>query len=226
MNRYIKGLFVGAVAVFFIAADEPRPMGLLGIDISAHQGRIEFSKLEVQDKHTGEWVKPHFIYIRASNGSSKQDNYFTYNWSESKTHNFKRGAYHFFQPRYSGADQARLFISTVGVDHGELPPVLDIEWMPDYITPNTLRAELHKWLNTVKTEYGTQPIIYTNASYYEDYLKGHFPGYKFWIAHYSATPRLDQHASFWQYSDRGLARGISENLVDVNYALTEFFKSL
>jgi lysozyme len=226
MNGLAKWGLLAVLGLALTASSNPQPAGLWGIDISAHQGVVEFEKLEVQDKLTGDWVRPHFIYIRATNGAGKLDDYFNRNWTESKTHGFKRGAYHFYQPRHDPRDQADLFIKTLGSTAGDLPPVLDIEWMPSYTTPERLRPDLHVWLNKVKGQYGVQPIIYTNVSYYQDYLKGHFPGYKFWIAHYSTTPRLDQHAHFWQFSDKGIARGITQNVVDLNYAVTEFFQSL
>jgi lysozyme len=207
MRIVAKWGLLAVLGLALTASSNPQPAGLLGIDISAHQGVVQFEKLEVQDKLTGEWVRPHFIYIRATNGAGRLDDYFN-------------------QPRHDPRDQAELFVKTLGSTAGELPPVLDIEWMPSYTTPERLRADLHVWLNKVKGHYGVQPVIYTNVSYYQDYLKGYFPGYKFWIAHYSSTPRLDQHAHFWQFSDKGVARGITQNVVDLNYAVTEFFQSL
>lgn len=78
----------------------------IGVDISSYQGNVDMEKLKEQN------IK--FVYIKATEGSSHQDEMFAANWDNAKKAGIHNGAYHFFSYDSPGSDQAENFIKTVG----------------------------------------------------------------------------------------------------------------
>lgn len=191
----------------------PRQYQVHGIDISHHQQDIDWEDLSSMNING---ISFQFVYIKATEGDSHRDRLFATNWQSAKEYGLIRGAYHFYQPDIKSDFQADHFISTVQLETGDLPPVLDIEITGSYSVEN-LRKGLKNWLRIVEAHYKIKPIIYTNLNYYRKYLAGHFSEYKFWIAQYerSETNLPDHKWYFWQYSNQGKANGIA-GLVDFN----------
>jgi lysozyme len=75
-----------------------------------------------------------------------------------------------------------------------------------------------KWLKTVEKATGKRPLIYTNFTFYEKYLAGHFENYPLWIADYrgdKAGYSKYRQWKFWQHTDQGFVDGIPAK-VDIN----------
>ncbi|UKJ09098.1 glycoside hydrolase family 25 protein [Solitalea lacus] len=192
----------------------PKRFKVHGIDVSKYQSRIDWESVK---KMEDEGVKIDFVFIKATEGQFTIDSYFQRNWRQCKNAGLMRGAYHYFKPRKSGKWQALLFLQTVNFESGDLPPVLDIE-ETGRLSPEDLRANLKEWLDIVEKKVGEKPIIYTGSKFYEDYLKGYFDEYPYWIAHYyqsSLKLEDDTRWSFWQHSDIGKVNGIRHK-VDFN----------
>uniref|UniRef100_UPI0035BC3389 GH25 family lysozyme n=1 Tax=Mucilaginibacter sp. TaxID=1882438 RepID=UPI0035BC3389 len=103
------------------------------------------------------------------------------------------------------------------MESGDLPAVADIERL-DGTSPEDMRKELRAFLKTVQNKTHVKPIIYTNISFYKDYLAGYFDGYPLWIAHYYQSElKTGGHLSwqFWQHSDRAKVSGVN-HVVDFN----------
>jgi lysozyme len=159
-----------------------------------------------------------FAFIKASEGRTVADNYFKKNWEAAKDAGLIRGAYHFYRPHLTAAEQASLFFRMVPkLEKGDLAPVLDIE-MRGSCHPSRLKRNLKQWLVMVEKHYGMIPILYTNYGFYKHYLTGkEFKKYPLWIAHYK-TPDINYKVNewhFWQHSDRGRVNGI-RGTVDLN----------
>lgn len=157
-----------------------------------------------------------FAFMKATEGNGNSDSYFKRNWRKSKQAGLVRGAYHFFIASKDGRKQAENFIDRVKLEAGDLPPVLDVE--QTFRTPATkLRKEVQTWLDVVGLYYGVTPIIYTNADFYERYLRGYFDNYPLWVAHYfqPEQPRISRDWAFWQHSEQGKVDGILSR-VDFN----------
>lgn len=185
-----------------------------GIDVSRYQGKIDWEKVAAMES---DGIRISFAYIKASEGMLLVDRYFKRNWRESREHGIRRGAYHYFKPHVNGKVQARLFLRTVKHEEGDLPPVVDIE-ETGRLSPGQLRDRLGDYIKVIEENIGVKPIIYTGLSFYNDYLKGHFDQYPYWIAHYyRSRPRLhnDLKWEFWQHSDKGRVDGIRHE-VDFN----------
>jgi lysozyme len=180
-----------------------------GIDISRYQGKLNWTKV------TEEGID--FAYVKATEGLEKQDTMFRRNWSEMQRVNIKRGAYHFFRPTLSPWTQAQNFISTVDLETGDLPPVLDVE-VVDGVSKAVLVSRMKSWLNIIELRYNTRPIIYTNLKFYYNYIVGNFDDYPLWIAKYGDIKPNIVNANqfkFWQYGNKGKLSGVN-GFIDLN----------
>ncbi|MCC2545640.1 glycoside hydrolase family 25 protein [Hymenobacter sp. BT175] len=179
-----------------------------GIDVSSYQGKIDWPEVA---RH-----QVRFAFIKATEGVTLRDSRFARNWREARKASVMRGAYHFFQPNYDGREQANLFVRTVPLAAGDLPPVLDVE-APEFHDVSVMRRGIATWLTLVERHYGVRPILYSNYSFYQRYLAGHFDDYPLWLAHYEVdSPELPKDKwIIWQHSDEAHVPGI-RGAVDFN----------
>ena len=184
----------------------------VGIDVSEYQGKISWSYVDTIEKKN----KKHFGCIRATAGNDAVDRRFKRNWEGAKKNKMIRGAYHYYRPNENSLEQAELFIKTVRLQKGDLPPVLDIEKLPKNQSMTNLKKGLRRWLQAIENHYKVKPIIYTGEKYYDDFLKEEFSDYLFWIANYNFyREEIQDDWLFWQFTERAAVPGIEGN-VDVN----------
>ncbi|RYG17293.1 MAG: glycoside hydrolase family 25 protein [Chitinophagaceae bacterium] len=191
----------------------PKKYSIHGIDVSYYQGKIDWQKVKAMNE---DGVKVSFAFIKATEGVLGVDPYFQRNWREAPKQGIKVGAYHFFRPKKSGKWQANLFLQTISVEKGDLPPVVDIEHL-DGVSPEKMRTELNAFVIHVEERTKVKPIIYSGLKFYKDHLAKYYPGYSFWVAHYH-QPKLklaDNAWKFWQHSDKARINGI-KHVVDFN----------
>lgn len=197
----------------FEKAFENFPDGILGIDISEYQGKINFSKLQFQLQN-----RPiEFVVIRATMGSDGLDRRFKQNWEAAKKQTFLRGAYHYYRPNENSTKQAENFIRRVQLQSGDLIPVLDIEKHSTIQSRDRLRQGIKNWLNLVEVHYGVKPMIYTGDRFFWEVLHGQgFDEYPIWVANYNSIEEPEtENWVIWQFSEKGSLEGIGEH-VDLN----------
>jgi len=184
----------------------------IGLDVSEYQGEIDWSSVEnIEDDYPIE-----FVFIRATAGNDREDEQFEENWLGAKKRKMIRGAYHYYRPNENSLEQAKLFIKTVRLRKGDLPPVLDIEKLPKGQSLDSLKIGLRRWLIAVEAHYKVKPIIYTGEKYYDDFLKEEFSDYLFWIANYNFyREKIGADWLFWQFTEKASVSGIKGN-VDIN----------
>ncbi|RUY87640.1 GH25 family lysozyme, partial [Mesorhizobium sp. M7A.F.Ca.CA.003.01.2.1] len=149
--------FVAAGGYIYFKAFSPDrdKYPLRGIDVSHHQGRIDWPRVAADDVA--------FAVIKATEGGDHVDDAFAKNLEEARAAGLAVGAYHFFTFCRPGADQAKNFISVVPHDQPLLPPVVDIEFggnCPQRPTPEQLNAELAAFLAPVEATFGKPAIVY------------------------------------------------------------------
>ena len=190
----------------------PNGYSVYGIDISHHQGKINWEKFKEENPKE---LPIKFVYMKACEGSDHKDTRFDINWKQAKENNFTRGAYHYFSPYSTGLAQAEMFIKTVKLESGDLPPMIDVEEKPENRT--AFMQELKIFITKIEDHYGIKPIIYSGKKYKKRYLDDKFfDRYPTWIAHYYVDSlEVDQNWTLWQCSDRGKLPGINKN-VDIN----------
>jgi lysozyme len=163
-------------------------------------------------------IKVSFAFIKATEGITRQDDRFRFNWEQSNINGVIRGAYHFYYPSRDAAKQAKNFIKIVKLVKGDLPPVVDIE-MENGRSAAKIREGLKIFLKQLENHYKVKPIIYTNINFYNTYLAGCFDEYPLWIAGYFDHDRFYNEFEapwiLWQHSEKGQVDGIKGN-VDFN----------
>ncbi|MCD9575293.1 glycoside hydrolase family 25 protein [Flavobacterium soyae] len=185
---------------------------VVGIDVSEFQGKVDWDEVEILD----EKYPVQFVFIRATAGNDRVDGQFKKNWEGAKENKIIRGAYHYYRPNENSIEQANLFIKTVKLQKGDLPPVLDIEKLPKNQSLDSLKKGLKRWLTKVEKHYQVRPIIYSGERYYSDFLKEEFGEYLFWIANYNFyREKIEDDWLFWQFTEKASLPGI-EHRVDVN----------
>jgi len=183
-----------------------------GIDISHHQGTIEWDKIKKQ--------KVHFVYMKASEGGDYRDPEFGRNWKESASAGLARGAYHFFSFCKPGGEQAKNFLAAVPVDDNALPPVIDLEFggnCKNRPEKEVIVRELLYFMGKIEEARGIAPIIYATNDSYDEYLTGLISNKNIWIRDILKRPGLPdgRRWTFWQYANNGRIDGITGR-VDLN----------
>ena len=185
---------------------------VFGIDVSHYQAKIDWGAVKEADAD----FPIGFVYIRATAGKDGMDMQYKNNWRGAKGNGFLRGAYHYYRPDENSLQQADNFIKNVKLSAGDLPPVLDIEKIPNGQSLDSLKRGLKRWLDKVERHYGVKPIVYSGESFYTDFLKKEFTGYELWIANYSFfEDKIRKEWLFWQFTDKATIKGIDAD-VDVN----------
>ena len=184
----------------------------IGLDVSEYQEKISWSYVDTLEQK----YPLDFVFIRATVGKDRVDRQFKRNWLGAKDNKMIRGAYHYYRPNENSIEQAELFIKTVTLRKGDLPPVLDIERLPKNQSIDSLKVGLKRWLQKVESHYKVRPIIYTGEQYYNDFLKEEFSAYLFWIANYNFyRESIEEDWLFWQFTEKATVPGIKTS-VDIN----------
>jgi lysozyme len=185
-----------------------------GIDVSHHQGAIDWSALPAQGVD--------FAYIKASEGGDHRDTRFARNWRASRAGGVRRGAYHFFTLCRPGADQAANFIAAVPVEPDALPPAVDLEYMGNCAagrpTVEAFHAELAAFLAAVEAHYGKPALLYLTQEFDEAYQVSARVDRPLWLRSLIFAPRFGARPwTYWQVSNFRRLDGIAGR-VDWNVA--------
>jgi lysozyme len=182
-----------------------------GIDVSHHQGRIDWRKLPAQGVD--------FAYIKATEGGDHRDSRFNANWFAAREAGIKRGAYHFFTLCRSGADQAANFIASVPVEADALPPAVDLEYggnCASRISPGALHAELAAFIDRVERQYRKPVVLYLTAEFDEDFRVSRGFDRPLWLRSLVVEPDFGARPwRLWQVSNFRRLEGI-DGRVDWN----------
>lgn len=188
----------------------PSGFDVHGIDISHHQGDIDWNRLS-QNRNAA--IPLYFVFMKATEGGDHSDDRFVENFSAARAHGFIRGAYHFYIPSTDAVKQADFFIQSVALDSGDLPPVLDVEMIGEK-EKKEFQRDVKRWLECVESHYGVKPILYTSYKFKERYLNDSaFNVYPYWIAHYYVdSVKYRGRWDFWQHTDVGTVPGIEKEV--------------
>lgn len=199
-----------------IYGDPDYPVGysIHGIDVSHHQGKIDWYRLR-NALVSHEPIR--FVFVKSTEGDSHLDPHFRENFYNAKEAGLVRGVYHFWSNKSSPRRQAFYFMAMVKLEPGDLPPVLDVETKPVGISTEEFQMNVLTWLHLIEDHYQVKPIIYTYSNFKQRYLSdARFNGYPYWIAHYYVSKMEYRGAwKFWQHTDAGKLPGI-KGYVDLN----------
>ena len=174
-----------------------------GIDISSHQGKIDWAKVS-SDKDI------RFVYIKASEGATYRSPHYSNNITEARRYGLLVGSYHYITSTSSIDAQFENFSKYAIKSIQDLIPMLDVE-VRGHWSRSQLIDSVSKFCNLIERHYGVQPMIYSTMGFYNKNLTPHFNKHHLYIGRYSnSEPEINWEGEYtiWQYSETGIIPGI------------------
>ena len=173
----------------------PTPAYLAGIDVSYHQGAIDWGRVAGAGKA--------FAFVRATAGTLTADVAYETNLAGARAAGIAVGSYHFGNPDSAANDalnEARWFVQNASFDSGDLVPVLDLE-VSNGLGAAALSTWARTWLTEVESATGVRPLIYTTPTFWSNSLANSDwfarNGYHVWVAHWTAASQPTVPAGNW-----------------------------
>ncbi|MFD0598060.1 GH25 family lysozyme [Catellatospora coxensis] len=203
-----------------VLAAAPGGYPVTGIDVSHHQGTINWDK--VADKGAK------FVYAKVTEGVHYVDASFKDNHSGARKNGILFGAYHFARPdKTNGRTQADFFLDRAQYrnDGRSLPPMLDIEWPyklgGKLVAPGPCwgksKSELVRFIRDftqrVRERTGSATMIYTNPNWWNPCTgkNADFGDHYLFISSYTdkvrGLPAGWDRWTLWQYANHGKLPG-------------------
>ncbi len=195
--------------------------GVMGIDVSSHNGSIDWSAV------AGAGVD--YVIIRCGyrgygTGVLVEDSRYRTNINSALNAGLKVGVYFFSQAidEIEAVEEASMVLNLVSGYKITFPIFLDVEYSntahngrADGLDVATRTAVTRAFCQTI-TNGGYRAGVYANKTWLESYLDvSQLSGYKIWLAQYAKTPTYSGHYDMWQYSCTGSIPGLKGN-VDLN----------
>ncbi|MCR5487951.1 MAG: glycoside hydrolase family 25 protein [Lachnospiraceae bacterium] len=209
--------------------EDGRLIGYRGIDVSQHNGEIDWEKVREDGVE--------FVFIRAGirgygSGKLVEDERFEENYEGAKAAGLNVGVYFFTQAltEKEGVEEAEYLLELIRGRELDLPVALDVEKVePDGETiPRTQGLSKEQYTKNVKAfcerigQEGMETIIYGNGKTFAMLLDiSELEDYDKWFADYISekdiTPYFPYHFRVWQYDSTWNCSGVNGNC-DVNLA--------
>lgn len=190
------------------ATEAQHPYEVRGIDISAHNGEIDFRRVAEAGIE--------FVIIKATEGGNFKDKAFLSNVRRAREAGLKVGAYHFFRFDTPGYMQGLNFVNSIQGRHLDLPVVIDIEeWANPTSQPTPkVMGRLGEMIDHLES-HGYRVMLYTNKNGYERFVRGRLEGYPLWICSLAQEPE-GMEWTLWQSTHNGRVDGV-DHPVDINH---------
>jgi len=193
-----------------------------GVDISHHQGRVDWDLL----KSSG---LVDFAWIKVSEGVTYQDPMLKRNLSEARRVGIPVGGYHFGRPDNNEDPHKEIenFVNNCDLQPGDLRPVFDFEREKKGEAQFTFDWGL-EFLRESEKRFGTSPILYTGGAFMKYKINGLHEGledYDLWHAYYPGSLKNGVKKSrmykwdewtVWQWTGSGTIDGFP-SLIDRNW---------
>lgn len=180
---------------------------VVGIDISAHNGDIDFRKVAADGIS--------FVIIKATEGGTFKDRKFIDNLRKAREAGLKVGAYHFFRFDTPGYMQGLNFLNSLQSRQLDLPLIIDIEeWANPNSQPTPMVLDRLTEMIDHLEGHGHRVMLYTNKNGFARFVRGRLEGYPLWICSLVDEPE-DIGWVLWQGTHNGRVDGINHP-VDIN----------
>ena len=191
--------------------------GVLGIDVSKHNGSIDWAAV----KNSGvSYVIIRCGYRGSTTGALIEDPKFKTNIKGAQAAGLKVGIYFFTQAinEAEAVEEASMVLQLIKPYAISYPVYLDVEssgGRADGISKDTRTAVCKAFCSTIANS-GYTAGIYANKTWLNEKLSpSALGGHKIWLAQYAAAPTYNGTYHMWQYSSKGSVSGISGR-VDMN----------
>lgn len=189
-----------------------------GIDVSYHQGNIDWGKVK------GAGIE--FAILRIGYGmyDYQKDKQFENNYKNARANGIPVGVYHYSYATSveEAKKEANLVVKWLNGRDLEYPVYFDIEDNSQAkLGKSTLNAMCRAFCEIIE-KAGYWAGIYSNKNWATNIISGAELGkdYTYWIAQYNDKCTYNGPYAIWQYSSSGKVNGISGN-VDMNYQYAE-----
>lgn len=187
-----------------------------GIDVSAHQGKIDWKKVNVD-----------FAILRAGFGKviSQKDEHFEANYSGAKAAGIPVGAYWYSYAMTpdEARQEADVFLEVIKGKQFEYPVYFDIEEQKQLaLGKEKVSAIIKAFLEKVE-KAGYWVGLYMSASPLTDFVTDDIKNrYAVWVANVGVSkPSYSGAYGMWQYSWKGSVSGITGD-VDMDYCYVDY----
>ncbi|WP_283677340.1 GH25 family lysozyme, partial [Clostridium perfringens] len=199
---------------------------LKGIDVSEHQGRINW-----------EQVKDHvdFVMLRAGYGRNNIDKQFIRNIEECNRLCIPVGIYWFSYAWNTemAKNEARYVLEAIKGYRIDYPISYDLEYDTlNYAKKNGVTIGKRLATDMINTfcstieQAGYKAMNYANPDFINNKFYNNEVNYPLWLAWYGVSEDKAKayNPAMWQYSESGSMAGIGTNSVDMNYCYEDFLK--
>jgi len=190
-----------------------------GIDVSAHQGRINWKKVASAGV---DFAIIRLGYRGYGSGKLVEDEYAEENLNGAKEAGLKVGAYFFSQALdiQEADEEIEYMLDILGEIYLDMPIILDWEIPADDARTVGMDArtltDIQRHFCQVMAEKGYQPMVYFNWHQSENlYYLSELEDAPFWLALYQDRMTYPWRVEMWQYSDKGRVPGI-DGAVDLD----------
>ena len=173
-----------------------------GIDISAHQGLIDWARV-AKDEIT-------FAYIKATEGGDFVDARFEENWAAARSAEIDRGAYHFFTLCSPGGEQAENFLQVAPPTDEALPPAVDLELAGNCSNRPPLddvEENLADFVAIVEDAWRSSMVLYIGDDWESAYPTRERLNRPLWVRRFLLRPESEW--SIWQLHGHASVQGIA-----------------
>ena len=193
---------------------------LAGIDISYHNGEIDFSKIK---------SKIDFIIMRSGYGKARENSKeikFDIYYEEAKKYNIPIGTYWYSYAKTpeDALLEAKTFLDKVKGKKFEFPVYYDVEEKSLFETGKENVNLIIKTFCEELEKNGYYCGIYTSSNYLKNIISDEIKEKNaIWVAHWRVEkPSYNGKWGIWQYSDKGHFDGIQSKYVDLDTAIIDY----
>lgn len=185
-------------------------MSIKGIDVSAHQGSIDWQKVAAYGMG--------FAILRITEKGNKTDSTFEANYSGCKKYNIPVGVYKYSYAKTAAEakTEAQYVVAALSGKKIDYPVFYDLEWSTQRQLGSTAIEKIALAFLTHVKQAGYKVGIYCNTDWYQNVLTDTLRSYDCWVARYPANDNGEMQErlkpSFgigWQYSSKATIPGIN-----------------
>lgn len=191
-----------------------------GIDISSHNGTINFDKIKEQGL---------FCLIRVAYGSRGIDKMGKYNMTECQKLGIPFGAYVYSYARNEAEARTEVanLLSQIKGFAPTYPIIIDMEDADGYKEKNGVTDEMCKEICKIECksieDAGYYAMIYANKDWFENKLNDEeIDKYDKWLAQWNKEITYGKPVGIWQYTSSGSVDGVPSKRVDMNIAYRDY----
>ncbi len=191
-----------------------------GIDVSKHQGKIDWKKVRASEID--------FAMLRAGYGKYNEqlDEFFEENYNNAKKAGVKVGAYHYSYAKSvdDAKKEAETFLKWINGKKLEYPVAFDVEEKSQSEKGKQFVSDIIRAFCEIVEKAGYYVCIYANKYWLDNFVDEDCKRkYDIWLAQWTDKATYNGSYGIWQYSSQGSVDGISGR-VDLDESYKDYYR--